>query len=135
MRRDGFTLIEVVVALGILAAIAITGSKASMMYMNYVGRSETMQLAHTLAQNTRHEIVMANVIPASAERRVEFANQPWRVRITVSAVASTSLMDGVGLGLSDTMPKQVLVDVYADDDRLLASSQLVMTSVVMGATP
>ena len=75
-RERGFTLIEVMVALAILAVVAVAASRASGAYLKSVDILRTRTLAHFVAQN------------AAAELRIQ---ETWlTVNRTQTGVATTN---------------------------------------------
>jgi len=85
-RQDGFTLIEVMVALTIVA-LSLTAVAASMNQM--IDAANTMRdrtYASWIAQNKITEMRLANVLPevSSSSGDVEFAGSDWSWRAVVS---------------------------------------------------
>ncbi|MDH3352533.1 MAG: type II secretion system minor pseudopilin GspI [Gammaproteobacteria bacterium] len=86
LRRKGFTLVEVMVALAIIA-LSLTAVAAKMGRM--IDTSNSMRertYASWIAQNKIAELRLANVIPevTATSGEVDYANTIWRWRAVVS---------------------------------------------------
>jgi general secretion pathway protein I len=85
-RTNGFTLVEVMVALAIIA-LSLTAVAAKMGRM--IDTSNSMRertYASWIAQNKIAELRLANVIPevTSSSGEIDYANTTWRWRAVVS---------------------------------------------------
>ena len=86
MRTRGFTLIEVMVALAIVA-LSLTAVAASMNQM--IDAATTMRdrtYASWIAQNMITEVRLGNAIPevGSSSGEIEFGNTDWEWRVVIS---------------------------------------------------
>lgn len=92
-RSSGFTLLEVMVALGI-AALSLTAVTAAMSQMVHAASSmRERTYASWIAQNKIAEMRLANVVPDVSEDsgEVEFAGLEWTWRSTVSETGVENL--------------------------------------------
>ena len=92
-RTHGFTLVEVMVALAIIA-LSLTAVAAKMARM--IDTSNSMQertFASWIAQNKITELRLANVIPevTTTSGDLEYANRTWRWRAVVSETGIENL--------------------------------------------
>ena len=92
-RKHGFTLVEVMVALAIIA-LSLTAVAAKMARM--IDTSNAMQertFASWIAQNKITELRLANVIPevTTTSGDIEYANRTWRWRAVVSETGIENL--------------------------------------------
>ncbi len=87
MRRSrGFTLIEVLVALGIVAIALVAGLKASAALTNNAQRQSDVLLAHMCAENELVRIKLSRQLPSvgDSDQACEQAGQAFTVRLKVS---------------------------------------------------
>lgn len=91
-REQGFTLIEVMVALAILAVVAVAASRASSAYLNSVDVLKTRTLAQFVAQNAAADLQIQDIWLTS--NRVQTANEQgrdWQVTTTLADTLSPAL--------------------------------------------
>lgn len=92
-RRNGFTLLEVMVALAIigLAMLAMAGKMGQMIDAANVMRERTY--ASWIAQNKIAELRLANTIPevSSSSGDLDYAGSEWTWRATVSETGVENL--------------------------------------------
>lgn len=86
MRQRGFTLVEVLVALGIVAIALVAGLQASAALGSNAQRQSDVLLAHICAENELVRLKLAKQLPpvGDAEQACEQAGQPFLVRVKVS---------------------------------------------------
>ncbi|MBI5276433.1 MAG: type II secretion system minor pseudopilin GspI [Burkholderiales bacterium] len=82
----GFTLIEVLVALGIVAIALTAGVQATAALTNNARRQSDLLLAHLCAENELVKIRLAKEMPdvGEGDRSCEQAGQQFAVRVSVS---------------------------------------------------
>ena len=93
MRRlAGFTLIEVLVALGIVAIALVAGLQASAALTANAQRQSDVLLAHVCAENELVRMRLAKQLPAigDGEQACEQAGQAFTVRVKVSPTPNPS---------------------------------------------
>jgi len=88
----GFTLIEVLVALGIVAVALVAGLQASAALTNNAQRQSDVMLAHICAENELARMRLARQLPAMGETQqdCEQAGQMFLVRVKVSPTPNPS---------------------------------------------
>ena len=91
-RAGGFTLVEVLVALGIVAIALVAGLQATTALTNNAQRQSDVLLAHLCAENELGRLRLARQFPAVGESEIacEQAGQPFRVRMKVSTTPNPS---------------------------------------------
>ena len=82
----GFTLIEVLVALGIVAIALVAGLQASAALTNNAQRQNDVLLAHVCAENELVSLKLAKLLPSvgEADQPCEQAGQAFVTRLKVS---------------------------------------------------
>ncbi|WP_227430739.1 type II secretion system minor pseudopilin GspI [Psychrobacter sp. I-STPA6b] len=81
--QQGFTLIEVMVALAILAGVAIAASQASGTYLRSVDHLKTQTLANFVAQNTVADLrIQKKWLTSEQTQQVSSQGREWQVIIT-----------------------------------------------------
>lgn len=85
-RTRGFTLIEVLVALGIVAIALVAGLQATAALTNNAQRQSDVMLAHVCAENELIRLRLAKQMPAvgDAEQACEQGGQAFVVRLRVA---------------------------------------------------
>ncbi len=82
-KQQGFTLLEVMVALTILSVVAISASQASRSYVSSVGNMKMRMLANFVAQNSIAELKIQQTWTDSViTKQIEAQGQQWQVTIT-----------------------------------------------------
>lgn len=86
IRTRGFTLVEVLVALGIVAIALVAGLQASAALTNNAQRQSDVLLAHLCAENELIQLRLAQQMPSvgESERACEQAGQAFTVRLKVA---------------------------------------------------
>jgi len=83
-QQKGFTLIEVMVALAILAVVAVAASRASSAYLRSVDILKTRTLAHFVAQNTAADLrINQTWLSDDQTKKVSEQGREWQVVMTV----------------------------------------------------
>src|SRR5688572_1015738 len=92
-RSSGFTLLEVLIALAILALGMMAVHKALNDYTATAAYTEQKTLASWIATNKLTELAIAPVWPelGDSDEDIEFARQQWRCEIEVSETEVESL--------------------------------------------
>jgi general secretion pathway protein I len=85
-RGCGFTLIEVLVALGIVAIALVAGLQATAALTNNAQRQSDVLLAHICAENELAKVRLARQMPnvGDSDQPCEQAGQAFQVKVTVS---------------------------------------------------
>jgi general secretion pathway protein I len=91
-RAGGFTLIEVLVALAIVAIALVAGLQASAALTANAQRQSDALLAHLCAENELVRMKLAKQLPAvgDAQQACEEAGQAFTIRIKVSPTPNPS---------------------------------------------
>ena len=85
MSQRGFTLIEVLVALGIVAIALVAGLKATSALTNNAQRQSDVLLAHICAENELVKVRLSKQMPGVGDSLVacEQAGQAFSVKVSV----------------------------------------------------
>jgi general secretion pathway protein I len=88
----GFTLIEVLVALGIVAIALVAGLQASAALTNNAQRQSDILLAHLCAENELARMRLARQMPpvGDSQQDCEQAGQTFQVRVSVAPTPNPS---------------------------------------------
>lgn len=91
-RARGFTLIEVLVALGIVAIALVAGLKAAAALTNNAQRQSDVLLGHICAENALIGLRLAKQMPSVGESDQDCAqgNASFRVHVTVAPTPNPS---------------------------------------------
>jgi len=91
-RASGFTLIEVLVALGIVAIALVAGLQATAALTNNAQRQSDVLLAHVCAENELAKVRLSKQMPGVGDTDVpcEQAGHMFQVRVTVSPTPNPS---------------------------------------------
>ena len=91
-REQGFTLIEVMVALAILAVVAVAASRASSAYLNSVDVLKTRTLAHFVAQNAAADLRIQDTwLTSNRVQTINEQGRDWQVTTTLADTLSPAL--------------------------------------------
>lgn len=92
-RQSGFTLLEVVVALGILGIALVAAVKGITTHVNNIAYLKERTLAHWVAMNKTTELQLSGEFPGAGERSgvVEMASREWRWVIKVSTTEDSEV--------------------------------------------
>ena len=106
-REGGFTLIEVMVALAILAVVAVAASRASSAYLNSVEVLRTRTLAHFVAQNAAADLrIQESWLTANSTQTMDTQGRAWQVAMTVNSTLSPALKE-VNISVAPIIDGQV----------------------------
>lgn len=88
-RSPGFSLIEVLVATGMVALALVAGLAASLMLTRYAERQPEVLLAQLCAQNALARLRLAQQLPDMGDSRsvCKQAGREFEVRVSVQAAA------------------------------------------------
>ena len=93
-HENGFTLIEVMVALAILAVVAVAASRASSAYLSSVDILRTRTLAHFVAQNAAADLRIQDTwLTANKSQTINTQGRDWQVTMTVSDAITPALKE------------------------------------------
>jgi general secretion pathway protein I len=93
MRQQGFTLIEVLVALMIFGLIATAASQVGSQYLGSFERVRDLTMASWIAGNRMNEVRLQEEFPAVSEssKELEYAGRRWRVVTEISDTDEDSM--------------------------------------------
>ena len=113
-RTRGFTLIEVLVALGIVAITLVAGLQATTALTNNARRQSTILLAHICAENELIKARLSRQMPGVGDSSVacEQAGQVFKVTVSVLPTPNPSF-------------RRVDAQVFDDADPVLRLSTVV----------
>ncbi|WP_201526939.1 type II secretion system minor pseudopilin GspI [Psychrobacter frigidicola] len=121
-REGGFTLIEVMVALAILAVVAVAASRASSAYLNSVDVLRTRTLAHFVAQNAAADLRIQNTwLTANRTQTISAQGREWQVVMTLSDTITPALKE-VSITVAPIIDGQAR-PVVTDINVLLSNSE------------
>ena len=118
-QQQGFTLLEVMVALAILAVVAVSASQASRSYVQSVDNMKTRTLAYYVAQNTLADLRIQNSwLTAADTRQVISQGRNWQVVISPQTIDAnqSGFSQPITIRVApvvDGNPKKDVVDIDA----------------------
>lgn len=134
MRQRGFTLLEVMVALAILAVTSLTLMQSTQSSTRTLAQLEERTLAHWLLMNQAARAQMATGLPAMGEFHddQDYAGRRWRVSTQVEATAApgvrkitlyAALQQESSLQTTEPSPITSLVVYVSDMSRVSGGAQ------------
>lgn len=130
-REDGFTLIEVMVALAILAVVAVAASRASSAYLSSVEVLRTRTLAHFVAQNAAADLrIQESWLTANSTQTIDAQGRAWQVDMAVNNTLTPALKQ-VNISVAPIVDGQVRSAV-TDIDVILGSAEQDVGSLDLG---
>jgi general secretion pathway protein I len=92
MKRAGFTLVEVLVALAIVAIALVAGLQATMALTNNASRQSDVLLAHICAENELGKVRLSKQMPGVGDTDVscEQLGRVYQVKVSVSPTPNPS---------------------------------------------
>lgn len=134
-RERGFTLIEVMVALAILAVVAVAASRASSAYLHSVDVLRTRTLAHFVAQNAASDLrIQKTWLTANRTQTVNAQGRDWQVVMTVGE-AMTPALKQVNIAVAPIIDGQTRSAVTDIDVMLSSAEQEVGSLDLAGLDP
>lgn len=104
--QNGFTLLEVMVALAIFAVAAVALTKTGMSYVNAVQGMETRTLAHFVAMNEAASMRVTQAwLDGSAEHNVEEQGHRWQISTQAFPIATTANVRRVEIKVAPIVPE------------------------------
>ena len=89
-HQQGFTLLEVMVALAILAVVAVAASQASRSYLQSVANLKTRTLAQFVANNALTDLrTQQTWLNAPTSSQVDEQGRRWQVTVTPMPMGDT----------------------------------------------
>ncbi len=86
-RSDGFTLIEVMIALAVFSVVAMALTKNASLAVTQTARMQDQLLAHSVAQNVLNDLLASGREkkafegPSSQQFEVRMASRSWQVQV------------------------------------------------------
>lgn len=132
-RESGFTLIEVMVALAILAVVSVAASRASSAYLSSVDVLRTRTLAHFVAQNVAADLrIQKTWLKANSTQTVNSQGRDWQVTMAVNDTLTPALKE-VSIAVAPVIDGQARKSV-TDINIMLSNSKLDIGSLDISAT-
>ncbi len=130
-REGGFTLIEVMVALSILAVVAVAASRASSAYLSSVEVLRTRTLAHFVAQNAAADLrIQETWLTANSTQTIDAQGRAWQVAMSVNNTLTPALKQ-VNISVAPIVDGQVRSAV-TDINVILGSAEQDVGSLDLG---
>ena len=133
--ENGFTLIEVMVALAILAVVAVAASRASSAYLSSVDILRTRTLAHFVAQNAAADLrIQETWLTANKTQTINAQGRDWQVTMTATD-AITPVLKQVNIAVAPIIDGQARSAVTDINVMLSNAEQEVGSLDLSGLTP
>lgn len=130
-RESGFTLIEVMVALAILAVVSVAASRASSAYLNSVDVLRTRTLAHFVAQNAAADLrIQETWLTANRTQAITAQGRDWQVTMTI-ADTLTPVLKEVNITVAPIVDGQARTTV-TDINVVLSNAEQEIGSMDLG---
>ena len=134
-HEQGFTLIEVMVALAILAVVAVAASRASSAYLSSVDVLRTRTLAQFVAQNAAADLRIQDTwLTANKTQTTNAQGRDWQVTMTISD-AITPALKQVNIAVAPIIDGQARSAVTDINVMLSNAEQEVGSLDLSGLTP
>ncbi|MCG3861578.1 type II secretion system minor pseudopilin GspI [Psychrobacter faecalis] len=134
-HEQGFTLIEVMVALAILAVVAVAASRASSAYLSSVDVLRTRTLAQFVAQNAAADLRIQDTwLTANKTQTINAQGRDWQVTMTISD-AITPALKQVNIAVAPIIDGQARSAVTDINVMLSNAEQEVGSLDLSGLTP
>ena len=133
--ENGFTLIEVMVALAILAVVAVAASRASSAYLSSVDILRTRTLAHFVAQNAAADLrIQETWLTANKTQTIHAQGRDWQVTMTVSDAITPALKE-VNIAVAPIIEGKTLTTVTDINIMLSNAEQDIGSLDLSGSNP
>ena len=134
-HENGFTLIEVMVALAILAVVAVAASRASSAYLSSVDILRTRTLAHFVAQNAAADLrIQETWLTANKTQAINAQGRDWQVTMTVSDAITPALKE-VNIAVAPIIEGKTLTTVTDINIMLSNAEQDIGSLDLSGSNP
>jgi general secretion pathway protein I len=115
MKRSGFTLLELLVAMAIFATAGMAIMQASSAHIRSLSQLEDLTIASYVANNQMQLALLETEWPGkeSSQGEVEMANRTWLWRQTISKLTDDDLrLVQISVSLAET-PEQMLYQLQS----------------------
>lgn len=108
IKQQGFTLVEVMVALAILAVVAVAASRASASYIKSVDGLRTRTLAHFVAQNMAAQLQIQKAwLTKSKTENLTQQGRNWTLTYTPSKTLTPNIQS-VTINVRESMGESAI---------------------------
>ncbi len=115
-EQAGFTLIEIMVALAVLAIASAVLVRAAQAHIDLIGSLQSRAIAQWVAENRLIELEIAGRAPVAGEDVVEMLGRRWTVRVTPKPNADPDIV-GVDVAVSERAGAAPLLTLSGFVDR------------------